>query len=697
MPYLSPSSSQTSTTVDPEETPRLSHRRTRSATPTFSTETGPGAFTPLTGLPRRQRQFEKRTLFQIAPDDEDEQESAPSIPNGKPPSPPLEPPRAPETRFSVSETPATPPVSDIPFPSSSDAAVPFPSLETPATPTSRSTSISRSGSTPVVLANGKPLKPSLKSSLSSPHIGDWRAQHPRSKSEPTTPSGTKSVHFPEKKDSLESVVVFEKTARPRAVSGNADDTETETEGYDSPAIAGIFQNQSFSSVDNSQQLGIEIDPDVSSPVPAREPALFSNVHFETLVFPRMRPPTLRGSILVKNVAFEKSVAIRFTLDNWQTTSEVVCQYVCSLPSLPSPFPPDRVTPSSPPLSWDRFSFVIRLEDVERKLAERTIFLVARFSASGVGEWWDNNGGSNYKLSFKKVALSSPPVPKKGPSPLRNSDGPKRMFPGLDLRPSAMTLPSSDPSIPPLKLKKPFSSSGTTTPPKSSPSAPTTSNINAVSPPPPPNAANNALSNAQNNIHQRSTSSSSIASGSSSGSLRLTNYAPPSSPVTLVNAPSQRILMGPIIGGQPVSPPPAPAEPATLPVPIPGVGKRRSPIPSLTSTITSPISAEPPATPGTPEPAEKTPPANSSYVANRMSYPFVPTDSSYATLVEKWCFHQSPAPGANDTPASEASTPGLGPGTTSVSPGAAFESPASGFGSGYGYGHHILGRPLTLKP
>src|ERR1700710_2625049 len=103
------------------------------------------------------------------------------------------------------------------------------------TPGSRASSISRSGSTPIVLANGKMLKPSLKSSLSSPQIHDWRAQHPRSRSEPSTPALiAKTVHFPERKDNLENVVLFEKTARPRAVSGNADDTETETEGYDSP-------------------------------------------------------------------------------------------------------------------------------------------------------------------------------------------------------------------------------------------------------------------------------------------------------------------------------------------------------------------------------------------------------------------------------------------------------------------------------
>ena len=118
MPYLSPSAS-TMTASNPSagelasEANRPSHRRTRSATPTFSTETGSNAaFTPLVGLPRRQRQFEKRTLFQIAPDDDEEPDSFQSVtPKSTPAA--VEPP---ELRISV-PIPGTPPtVSHIPFP-----------------------------------------------------------------------------------------------------------------------------------------------------------------------------------------------------------------------------------------------------------------------------------------------------------------------------------------------------------------------------------------------------------------------------------------------------------------------------------------------------------------------------------------------------------------------------------------------------
>lgn len=114
MPYLSPTSSTTTAATEDltNEQARPSHRRTRSSTPTFSTETGPGAFTPLVGLPRRQRQFEKRTQFQIAPDDEDETESAPPPrQNGK-----VEP--VPKPQIEISLPPTSPAANAIPFPSS---------------------------------------------------------------------------------------------------------------------------------------------------------------------------------------------------------------------------------------------------------------------------------------------------------------------------------------------------------------------------------------------------------------------------------------------------------------------------------------------------------------------------------------------------------------------------------------------------
>ncbi|KAJ7485777.1 hypothetical protein FB451DRAFT_1230995 [Mycena latifolia] len=42
-------------------------------------------------------------------------------------------------------------------------------------------------------------------------------------------------------------------------------------------------------------------------------------------------PTLRGTLLARNAAFEKHLSVRFTLDAWGTAGEVRAR--CALPSL----------------------------------------------------------------------------------------------------------------------------------------------------------------------------------------------------------------------------------------------------------------------------------------------------------------------------------------------------------------------------
>ncbi|CAG8651931.1 1848_t:CDS:1, partial [Acaulospora colombiana] len=311
-------------------------------------------------------------------------------------------------------------------------------------------------------------------------------------------------------------------------------------------------------------------------------------------------------------------------------------------------------------------------------------------------WWDNNGGKNYKVVFKKASTtSSTPSAAKVSSPLRFSDGPKKMYPGLDLRQTTL-LTSSDPSIPPLKLKKPaFSASGTSTPPKAAPSAPAATTVNAVVAPPPPFATSS--SNATS-AHQRIPSNTSLVSSSSSGSLRLSNYASPTSPVASGRNHSRGSSMmwqdgelGPIVGGQPITSPPTPP---ALQVPDQDNGptpKKRSPTNSIASTV-SPASTGIPITPASPDSNDRTPPANGFPNGKNTSYPFTSNDSRYAALVEQWCFHQSPPPGMGNGAPSEMATPALGP--------AAGTSPniSSGYGSGYGYGHqYSIGKPLTLKP
>jgi hypothetical protein len=56
--------------------------------------------------------------------------------------------------------------------------------------------------------------------------------------------------------------------------------------------------------------------------------------------------SILGKIRVRNIAYCKTVVIRFTFDSWQTTSEVVGRYVESVNS-----------------QFDRFSFSIRLNDL----------------------------------------------------------------------------------------------------------------------------------------------------------------------------------------------------------------------------------------------------------------------------------------------------------------------------------------------
>ncbi|XP_029463999.1 protein phosphatase 1 regulatory subunit 3E-like [Rhinatrema bivittatum] len=100
---------------------------------------------------------------------------------------------------------------------------------------------------------------------------------------------------------------------------------------------------------------------------------------------------LSGLVRVLNVSYEKTVAVRYSLDRWATCTEAAAFYQLG-PSGSS----ERAT--------DTFSFRL----VAPALLERggTLEFAIRYCVAGV-EFWDNNDGANYKVRSHKLRVSPP--------------------------------------------------------------------------------------------------------------------------------------------------------------------------------------------------------------------------------------------------------------------------------------------------
>ena len=418
MPYPVPSpspgtpSSPSPATPTTVARPRPSHRRTRSCGPSFSDEQGPRAFVSLGSVPKRKPPQKKAMLH--FNEEQDQQEEANDDDSIR---------KCPPSLFL-----SFPSVQDsVRIPSSSSLLSPL----SPSEPRNIMKSpIPRDASSPIILSNGKPLKPSLKSSSSSPQLP--QIAHIRTESAPATSNLLKNVHFAESDDGLETVRVYSRSGKPANISQPASE-ETETETETEPSAYPFPQSPASSLLAVKSSLPV-LDPDLCTVLPNSSNS-HANIYVESLSLPHSRSAALYGSVLVRNIAFEKQVALRFTFDDWQTTSEVLCKHVNSLVQLPPPFLRTRTVGDaigeggSQELKWDRFGFVIRLDLYERRLTELNVFFVGRFTAPGVGEWWDNNDGMNYRVSFKQSS-SSP-----GTSPFQNK---------------SFTAPSTMRAIPPDK-------------------------------------------------------------------------------------------------------------------------------------------------------------------------------------------------------------------------------------------------------
>jgi hypothetical protein len=200
----------------------------------------------------------------------------------------------------------------------------------------------------------------------------------RPSSMPGTPVFSKAVHF----DShLEHVRHFLQVDRPLAVSAGsspADNYESDTE-YPFPAEARPTSK--------APPFEWEIlTPNFPHDGAGRKalPVKLEKVWLSA------DQKSMLGLVAVANLAFQKQVICRFTLDYWKTTSEVTAEYS------------HDIRPQEGPFGYDRFNFNIKLSDTAN-LESKTLFFCLRYSVNGE-DFWDNNGGSNFQVDFRKKHL-----------------------------------------------------------------------------------------------------------------------------------------------------------------------------------------------------------------------------------------------------------------------------------------------------
>ncbi|XP_040537264.1 protein phosphatase 1 regulatory subunit 3E [Gallus gallus] len=129
------------------------------------------------------------------------------------------------------------------------------------------------------------------------------------------------------------------------------------------------------------------------PQPGAGPGFAERVrqHKVRLEWVRSEPAGLRGAVRVLNLAYEKAVSVRYTLDRWASCSEVPAAYQPAGPA-------DGLT--------DRFAFHLPLGPAAAG-SEAALEFAVRYRVAGA-EYWDNNGGANYRLRGRARSPSSGP-------------------------------------------------------------------------------------------------------------------------------------------------------------------------------------------------------------------------------------------------------------------------------------------------
>jgi hypothetical protein len=226
---------------------------------------------------------------------------------------------------------------------------------------------------------------------------------------------------------LVSVCFFHATERPYSIWGTHPDNNNESSDDEGDYDTTLLRRSDVAAA-NMDLLPFDI-AEIVSPIPSQRPTNW-NIRLESLttLLPaplgqgqQQQPTTvlLRGLISVRNIAYEKVVAARYTYDGWSTTYEAHARYVDRSPA-PKPARDSGIlgpqTHAPAPYDshgnerWDRFAFTISLGLLAPAGAPpRTLLLAVRFTVPGPyrDEWWDNNGDENFRVVLMQSA-SGPP-------------------------------------------------------------------------------------------------------------------------------------------------------------------------------------------------------------------------------------------------------------------------------------------------
>ncbi|KFY09973.1 hypothetical protein V491_07858 [Pseudogymnoascus sp. VKM F-3775] len=200
----------------------------------------------------------------------------------------------------------------------------------------------------------------------------------RPASTPSTLTFSKSVHFD---PHLERVRHFLQIERPLAVAAGSppvesDNGDTESSfsdensnhsrppSYEWEIITANFPTETYERL----QLPVRVEKVVLSP------------DYKELI----------GTVAVANLAFDKTVVVRFTLDFWKTTSVVFAEYANDARQKQYD-------------GCDRFNFAIELADLAN-LNKRPMFFCIKCCVNGV-EYWDNNNNYNFQVEFRKKLMN----------------------------------------------------------------------------------------------------------------------------------------------------------------------------------------------------------------------------------------------------------------------------------------------------